>query len=89
MEQETEHLRRFSFTWELHDKHLFQSVIYVDPVVQNSLPMLITQLRLGAASKEAYNEDSYPSILHRYLKFDDEMAVVSVVWRDCQVRLDQ
>jgi len=82
-------LRRFGFTWELHDKHLFQNVIYGDPLVQRSLPMLITQLRLGAATKEAYCEDSYPSLLHRYLKFDDEMAVVTVVWRDCQQRLDR
>ena len=40
--------------------------------------------RLGAASKEAYHEDTYPNCLHRYLKFDDEMSVISVVWRDCQ-----
>ena len=44
--------------------------------------------RLGAASKEAYHEDTYPNILHRYLKFDDEMSVISVVWRDCQQLLD-
>ena len=40
-----EHLSRFSLTWELHNKHLFQSIIYSDPVVHNSLPMLVTQLR--------------------------------------------
>jgi hypothetical protein len=40
--------------------------------------------RLGAASKEAYHEDTYPNLLHRYLKFDDEMSVISVVWRDCE-----
>lgn len=40
-----DHLKRFNLTWELHNKHLFQSIIYTDPVVQNSLPMLITQLR--------------------------------------------
>ena len=45
-------------------------------------------LRLGAASKEAYHEDTYPNILHRYLKFDDEMSVISVMWRDCQQLLD-
>ena len=45
-------------------------------------------LRLGAASKEAYHEDTYPNILHRYLKFDDEMSVISVVWCDCQQLLD-
>ncbi len=43
--QELEHLKRFNLTWELHNKHLFHSIIYTDPVVQNSLPLLITQLR--------------------------------------------
>ena len=43
---------------------------------------------LGAASKEAYHEDTYPNILHRYLKFDDEMSVISVVWRDCEQLLE-
>ncbi|XP_074640905.1 uncharacterized protein LOC141898735 [Tubulanus polymorphus] len=84
IELENEHLKKFNLTWELHNKHLFQNIIYSDPLVQNSLPVLITQLRLGAASKEAYHEDTYPNILHRYLKFDDEMSVISVVWRDCQ-----
>ena len=45
--------------------------------------------RIGAATKEAYVEDSYPCLLHKYLKFDDEMSVVAVVWRDCQIRIDQ
>lgn len=45
--------------------------------------------RLGAASKEAYVEDSFPSVLHRYLTFDDEMSVVGSVYIDCQMRLDQ
>jgi hypothetical protein len=44
-ELEQKHLKRFQLTWELHNKHLFQSIIYMDPVVQNSLPMLVTQLR--------------------------------------------
>ena len=51
--QEKEHLQRFSLNWELHDKHLFQNVIYSDPVVQNSVPMLITQLRWVIISKYA------------------------------------
>lgn len=50
--QESEHLKRFNLTWELHDKHLFRSIIYTDPVVQNSLPMLVTQLRSVLSSSE-------------------------------------
>ena len=45
--------------------------------------LLLQCYRLGAASKESYNEDTYPNLLHRYLKFEDEMSVISVVWRDC------
>lgn len=44
---------------------------------------------MGAASKESYNEDTYPNLLHRYLKFDDEMSVISVVWRDSQQLIEQ
>ena len=44
---------------------------------------------MGAASKESYNEDTYPILLHRYLKFDDEMSVISVVWRDSQQLIEQ
>ena len=45
--------------------------------------------RLGAASKESYHEDTYPNLLHSYLKFDDEMSVISVVWRDSHQLIEQ
>ncbi|XP_045190790.2 protein FAM193A-like isoform X3 [Mercenaria mercenaria] len=77
------HLKRFKVTWDLHNKHLFQSIVFSEPSIKNSLNLLISQLRLGAASKESYTEDTYPNLLHRYLKFEDEMSVINVVWRDC------
>ena len=43
---------------------------------------------MGAASKESYNEDTYPNLLHRFLKFEDEMSVICVVWRDCHQLLE-
>ncbi|XP_052099365.1 protein FAM193A-like isoform X1 [Mytilus californianus] len=85
----TDHLAKFNVTWELHNKHLFQSIAYTEPSIQSSLHLIITQLRMGAASKESYNEDTYPNLLHRYLKFDDEMSVISVVWRDSQQLIEQ
>ncbi|XP_064630166.1 protein FAM193A-like isoform X2 [Lineus longissimus] len=88
-ELEQEHLKRFNLTWELHNKHLFQNIVYTDSLVQSSLPMLMAQLRLGAGSREAYHDDTYRSCLQRYLKFDDEMSVISVVWRDCQQLIDE
>ncbi|XP_052772663.1 protein FAM193A-like isoform X3 [Mya arenaria] len=77
------HLKRFKVTWDLHNKHLFQSVVFSEPSIKNSLNLLIQQLRIGAASKESYSEDTYPNLLHRFLKFEDEMSVINVVWRDC------
>ncbi|XP_060085578.1 protein FAM193A-like [Ylistrum balloti] len=88
-ELKTDHLAKFNVTWELHNKHLFQSIAYTEPSIQSSLHSIITQLRLGAASKESYNEDTYPNLLHRYLKFDDEMSVISVVWRDSHQLIEQ
>ncbi|XP_078662935.1 LOW QUALITY PROTEIN: uncharacterized protein LOC144906481 [Branchiostoma floridae x Branchiostoma belcheri] len=88
-EMEKGHLSKFQLTWEFVNKHLFHSIIYTDPLVQNSVPALITQLRLGAASKESYHEDTYPNVLHRYLKFDDEMTMVQMTWRDCQQLIDE
>ncbi|XP_041368374.1 protein FAM193A-like [Gigantopelta aegis] len=79
-----EHIKRFNVTWELHNKHLVQSIVYTDPAIHNSLHVIVDQLRMGAASKESYNEDTYPKLLHDFLKFQDEMSVILVVWRDCQ-----
>ena len=40
-----DHLKRFKVTWDLHNKHLFQSVAFSEPTVKNSISLLITQLR--------------------------------------------
>lgn len=63
-------------------------VVFILSVHCKAVCVFITP-RIGAATKEAYVEDSYPCLLHKYLKFDDEMSVVAVVWRDCQIRIDQ
>lgn len=78
-----EHLNRFKVTWDLHNKHMFQSVVFSEPSIKNSINLLVSQLRLGSASKESYSEDTYPNLLHRYLTFENEMSVIGVVWRDC------
>jgi hypothetical protein len=43
--QKTDHLAKFNVTWELHNKHLFQSIAYTEPSIQSSLHLIITQLR--------------------------------------------
>ena len=44
--------------------------------------------RLGAASKEEYSKDTFPNTLAHYLKFDDQMTVINVMWRDCKQSLE-
>ena len=33
---------------------------------------------------ESCQDEPRPDILRNYLKFDDEMSVISVVWRECE-----
>ena len=42
---EERHLSRFTLTWEVFNKHLYQLVIYTDPLIQNNLPIFISQVR--------------------------------------------
>eukprot|EP00057_Strongylocentrotus_purpuratus_P002619 XP_003724871.1 PREDICTED: protein FAM193A isoform X2 [Strongylocentrotus purpuratus] len=82
-ELEKEHLHKFNLTWPLHNKHLFHSLIYMEPGLHDNLGTLIKQLRAVASQKEPYREESYSNLLQRYLQFDNDMSVVAVVWRDC------
>ena len=43
--QEETYLKQFKLTWQLHNKHLFHSVIYSDPVVQNCMPKVLSCIR--------------------------------------------
>lgn len=45
--QENEHLQKFQVTWELHNKHLFENLVFSEPILHNSLPALVAQLRYG------------------------------------------
>ncbi|XP_041477664.1 protein FAM193A-like isoform X2 [Lytechinus variegatus] len=83
-ELEKEHLHKFNLTWPLHNKHLFHSLIYMEPGLHDNLGTLIKQLRTVASQKEPYHEDCYSNLLQRYLQFDNDMSVIAVVWRDCQ-----
>ncbi|XP_014661514.1 PREDICTED: protein FAM193A-like isoform X2 [Priapulus caudatus] len=89
IELEEKHLNCFNLTWDMLDRHLFQSIIYSDPLLQNSLPMIITQMSRYAGNTEGSGGDAcYPNLLHRYLKLDDEMTFISAVWRDSQKRME-
>lgn len=43
--QENEHLKKFQVTWELHNKHLFENLVFSEPLLQSNLPALVSQIR--------------------------------------------
>ncbi|XP_055955292.1 protein FAM193A isoform X2 [Patella vulgata] len=81
-----DHLKRFQVTWELHNKHLFQNIVYSYPAIHHNLPAIRDTLRKGVAEETC--DDSYPNLLCRFLKYQDEMSVILAVWRDCQLLIE-
>lgn len=45
LSQENEHLKKFQVTWELHNKHLFENLVFSEPILHSSLPTLVAQLK--------------------------------------------
>ena len=62
---------------------LFQAVIYTDPLIQNNLPIFISQLRSLYPNKE--HEEKYTDLVRGYLDFDVEMENVAVFWSGSEV----
>ncbi|XP_051558831.1 protein FAM193A-like [Myxocyprinus asiaticus] len=85
---ENEHLQKFQVTWELHNKHLFENLVFSEPILHNSLPALVTQLRQGTTSHDSYSEDMYHMLLERYHQLDQEMSAVALEWLECEKRID-
>ncbi|XP_077460453.1 protein FAM193A [Stigmatopora argus] len=85
---ENEHLHKFHVTWELHNKHLFENLVFSEPILHSSLPALVAQLKLGTASHDSYSEDTYRSLLDDYQRLQREMAAVAGEWRECEKRID-
>ncbi|XP_026959695.1 protein FAM193A isoform X2 [Sagmatias obliquidens] len=50
---ENEHLKKFQVTWELHNKHLFEDLVFSEPLLQSSLPALVSQIRARITLKAA------------------------------------
>ncbi|XP_019381829.1 PREDICTED: protein FAM193A isoform X2 [Gavialis gangeticus] len=84
---ENEHLKKFQVTWELHNKHLFENLVFSEPLLQNSLPTLVSQLRLGT-TRDSCSEDMYSTLLQRYHQLEQEMGQVAEAWLECQKRID-
>ncbi|XP_069488207.1 protein FAM193A isoform X2 [Ambystoma mexicanum] len=85
---ENEHLKKFQVTWELHNQHLFENLVFSEPLLQNSLPTLMSQMRLGTTSHDCYSEDMYTTLLQRYHQLEQEMGEVAEQWHECQKRID-
>ncbi|CAN9510570.1 unnamed protein product [Ophioblennius macclurei] len=85
---ENEHLQKFQVTWELHNKHLFENLVFSEPILHSSLPALIAQLKHGTASHDSYNEDMYRTLLESYQQLQQEMASVAAEWQECEKRID-
>uniref|UniRef100_A0A3P8UW98 Family with sequence similarity 193 member A n=1 Tax=Cynoglossus semilaevis TaxID=244447 RepID=A0A3P8UW98_CYNSE len=83
---ENEHLKKFQVTWELHNKHLFENLVFSEPILHSSLPALVAQH--GTASHDSYNEDMYRTLLERYQQLQQEMASVAAEWQECEKRID-
>uniref|UniRef100_A0A673I2Q9 Protein FAM193A-like n=1 Tax=Sinocyclocheilus rhinocerous TaxID=307959 RepID=A0A673I2Q9_9TELE len=85
---ENEHLQKFQVTWELHNKHLFENLVFSEPILHNGLPALVAQLRQGTTSHDSYSEDMYRTLLERYHQLDQEMSAVALEWLECEKRID-
>ncbi|KAF7710084.1 protein FAM193A [Silurus meridionalis] len=85
---ENEHLKKFQVTWELHNKHLFESLVFSEPILHSSLPTLVAQLKQGTASHDSYSEGMYKALLDSLHALEQEMKAVAVEWMECRKRID-
>ncbi|XP_018594232.2 protein FAM193A-like isoform X2 [Scleropages formosus] len=81
---ENQHLKRFHVTWELHDKHLFEKLVFSEPLLCNSWPSLVAQLRQGASPQYSFGEGVYATLLQRCQQLEQEMAKVATQWLECE-----
>nr|XP_045249096.1 protein FAM193A isoform X6 [Macaca fascicularis] len=85
---ENEHLKKFQVTWELHNKHLFENLVFSEPLLQSNLPALVSQIRLGTTTHDTCSEDTYSTLLQRYQRSEEELRRVAEEWLECQKRID-
>ncbi|XP_053713614.1 protein FAM193A isoform X1 [Synchiropus splendidus] len=85
---EKEHLQKFQVTWELHNKHLFENLVFSEPILHSSLPALVAQLKHGTSSLDSYNEDLYRTLLDTFQQLQQEMHSVATQWQECEKRID-
>lgn len=84
---EVKHLSLFQVTWELHNKHLFENLVFSDPTLQSNLPALISQIRLGATTSDTCSQGTYSTLLLHYQGLEKELHRVARKWVQCQRRI--
>ncbi|XP_036161582.1 protein FAM193A-like [Myotis myotis] len=84
---ENKHLTVFQVTWELHNKHLFENLVFSEMLLQSNLPALVLQIRLGTTLQDTCSRDLYSALLQQYQHFEEEMQSVAKEWLQCQKRV--
>ncbi|KAM7045518.1 LOW QUALITY PROTEIN: protein FAM193A-like [Molossus nigricans] len=84
---ENKHLNAFQVTWEMHNKHLFENLVFAEPLLQSNLPALVSQIRLGITMPSACSEDTYSTLLQQYQRLEEELRRVAKEWLECQKRV--
>ncbi|XP_076812831.1 uncharacterized protein LOC143459517 isoform X1 [Clavelina lepadiformis] len=86
---EEEHMFRFNgATWEQHNKHLFQSMVHSEPIIQATFSEILNQLQQGNSQFDSKHDNTYRATLIRYLQFDTDMTQIMIAWRDVQKLID-
>ncbi|XP_045439401.1 protein FAM193A [Pipistrellus kuhlii] len=84
---ENKHLNVFQVTWELHNKHLFENLIFSEPLLQCNLPALVSQIRVGTRIQDPCSSELYITLLQQFQHLNEEMHSVAKEWLDCQKRV--
>ncbi|XP_059535720.1 protein FAM193A-like [Myotis daubentonii] len=84
---ENKHLTVFQVTWELHNKHLFENLVFSELLLHSNLPALVLQIRLGTTLQDTCSRDLYSALLQQYQHLEEEMHSVAKEWLQCQKRV--
>jgi hypothetical protein len=68
------HLQKFSLSWALLNKRMYQRCVYFE--VLKLIPECILKL------KKLVIVEKFKSMVQRFTKFDDEMSLITEQWRD-------
>lgn len=71
-ELQRDHLQAFSTTWTLLNRRMYQRYVYL--VVQDLIPDYILWL------KELLDADEYMALVHRLIRFDEDMSSITQSW---------